>query len=119
MALRTGFASCPPGGRLHLAEGSEQHVGERAVHRLGHDDGEDQARGTVERAGNDQQLAVEHESHGRGGQAGIGIEQRDHRRHVRAADGNDHQNAEEERDHDHHGKKLARSGMQDQIGSDH
>ena len=44
------------GGSLHLAEGSEENVGERAVHRLRHDDGEDEAGRSVERASDDQQL---------------------------------------------------------------
>ena len=49
-----------------LSEGSEQHVGERPVHRLRHDDREDEARRTVECAGDDQQFVVENEPHGGG-----------------------------------------------------
>src|ERR1700685_364976 len=42
------------GGRrcaLHLAEGSEQNVGERPVHSLRHDDREDKARRAIEGTG--------------------------------------------------------------------
>ena len=84
-----------PHRRLHLSERAEQHVGERAVHGLAHDDREDEAGGAVERAGDDQQLAVEDEAHGRGGKSGVGIQQRDHRGHVRAADGDDQHHAED------------------------
>ena len=95
-------ASCAPAAvACYLAEGAEEHVGERAVHGLRHDDGEDEAGGAVERAGDDQQLAVEHESHGRGGKSGVGVQQRDDGGHVGAADGNDHHHAEDQRDDDH------------------
>ena len=40
---------------LNLPESAEQHVGERAIHRLAHDDREDQARGAVQGPGGDQQ----------------------------------------------------------------
>ena len=58
---------------LLLAESAEQDVRERAVHRLGHVDRQDEARGSVERPGDDQQLVVEHESHGGGRKAGVGV----------------------------------------------
>ena len=87
-------------GLLHLAERAEQHVGERAVHRLAHDDRQDQAARAVERAGDDQQLVVEHEAHRHRREAGVGVEDRDHRRHVGAADRDDQQHAERERQHD-------------------
>ena len=84
---------------------AEQHVGERAVHRLAHDDRQDQARRAVERPGDDQQVVVEHEAHHAGRQAGVGIEQRDDRRHVGPADRH-HQaqaerQAEQDQQHEH------------------
>ena len=107
VALLTGRGFLAAGRRgLLLAERPEQHVGERAVHRLRHVDRQDEARGSVERAGDDQQLAVEHEAHRRGRESGVGVQQRDHRRHVGAADRDDHQHAEEQRD-DHDQREAA------------
>src|SRR5271163_901117 len=75
---------------LFLAEGAEEHVGEGAIHRFGHIYGEDEAGGAVESAGDDEQLTIEDETHGRGGKSGVGIQQRNDGGHVGAADGNDH-----------------------------
>ena len=104
---------------LLLAERPEEHVGERPVHRLRHVDRQDEARGAVERPGDDQQLVVEHEAHRRGRQPGVGIEQRDHRRHVGAADRDDHQHAEKQgRSPAMSGKSTVCVGMKDQEGGD-
>ena len=81
---------------IELPERPEEHVAERAVHRAAHDDRQDQAGGAVERAGDDQQLVVEHEAQRRGRQAGVGVEQGDDRRHVGAADRHDQQHAEDQ-----------------------
>src|SRR5216684_814840 len=94
------------GGGLNLSEAAEQHVGERAIHGFGHDDGENEAARAVERTGDNQQLAVQHEAHGRGGKTGVGVQQRNHRGHVRAADGNDQHDAENQRNEDHGGKQF-------------
>ncbi len=94
------------GGGLNLSEAAEQHVGERAIHGLGHDDGQNETGRAVERAGDDQQLAVQHEAHGCRGKPGIGVQQRNHRGHVRAADGNDQHHAEDERNDNHGGKQF-------------
>ncbi len=83
--------------RPEPAESAEQHVGERAVHGLAHDDREDQAGRTVQGSGGDQQLVVEHEAHRHGRQTGVGIQQGDDRGHVGAADGDDQQHAEGQR----------------------
>ena len=85
---------------LHLTEGTEQHVRERSVHRVAHDDGEDETARPVERTGGDEQLVVEHESHRHGGQAGVRIEDGDDGRHVGPANRDDEQHAEEERERD-------------------
>ena len=76
-------------GGLQLAEGAEQNVGKGAVHGLAHDNRKNQARGTVESAGDDQQLVIEREAHGAGRQAGVRIQQGDDCGHVCAADGED------------------------------
>ena len=99
--------------RLHLAERAEQHVGERAVHRPAHDDREDQARRPVERAGGDQQLVVEHEAHRHRRQAGVRVQQRDDRRHVGAADREDQQHAEDQRQPDDDREQLPAIGRED------
>ena len=83
------------GRRLHLAERAEQHVRERPVHRPAHDDRQDQARRAVERAGDDEQLVLEHEAHRHRRQPGVRVQQRDDRRHVGAADRQDQQHAEQ------------------------
>ncbi len=57
----------------------------------------------------------EHESHGRGRKAGVGVQQRDDRRHVRAADGNDQEHADDQGDADDHGEQFLRAGMQHEI----
>ncbi len=57
----------------------------------------------------------EHESHGRGRKAGVGIQQRDHGRHVGAADRNDQQHAEDQRHANDDRKEHFRFGMQHQV----
>ena len=87
---------------VHRPERPEQHVAERAVHRPAHDDGEDDPGRAVERPGHDQQLDVEHDAQGGGREAGVAVQQRDHRRHVGAADRDDQEDAEGQRqDGDH------------------
>ena len=60
----------------------------------------------VERTGNNQELAVQNESHGRGGKTGVGIEQRDDGGHIGSADGDDHEHAEDEGYDDHHRERV-------------
>jgi hypothetical protein len=61
-------------GDLHLTKRAEEDVGEGPVHRLAHDDREDEPRRAIERAGNDEQFIVEHEPHRRRGETGVGIQ---------------------------------------------
>ena len=81
---------------------AEEHVGQRAVHRLAHDVGQDDARGADQRAGDDQHGVVDHEAGGRGGQARVGVQQGDHHRHVGAADGQRQQHAQHAAHADQH-----------------
>src|SRR5438105_435166 len=53
--LRLGLSN------LNLPECAEQHIAERAVHRLAHDDRKDQAARSIERARNHQQRIVQRE----------------------------------------------------------
>ena len=91
-------------GRLHLSERSEHHVGEGAVHGLAHDHGENEAGRSIERARNDQHFTVQNKSQQRCGKAGVGIQQRDDRRHVGAANGGDQQHAKNQCHNHHDGK---------------
>ena len=84
--------------RLYLAERAEQHIGERSVHCPAHDHGQDETRRSVERARDDQQLVLEHESHGDRREPRVGVQQRDDGGHVGAADGNDQQHAKGQRE---------------------
>ena len=80
---------------------AEQHVAERAVHRPAHDERQEEARRAVQSAGDDQDVVAEHEPHGRPGQPGVGVQQRDHRRHVRPADRDDSSTPNDQRERDH------------------
>ena len=102
------------GGGLHLAKGSKKHVGERAVHGLRHDHGENEPGRAIQRAGDDQEFRVQDESHGRGGESGIGIQQRDHRGHVGAANGHNHHHSENQGDEDNQRKQSLLPGVEHQ-----
>ena len=60
----------------------------------------------------DQQLVVQREPHGAGRKAGVGVQQRDHRGHVGAADGDDQQHAEQQRQAGEDGKEAGVGGHQ-------
>ncbi len=87
------------------AKGAEHDVDDRAVHGPAHHLGEQGAGGADQRAGDDQCVVVEHEAGRRRRQAGERVEQRDHDRHVGAADRHHHGHAEQcregEGDHQH------------------
>ena len=86
------------GGRTRdlAAEAAEDDRDEAAVHALAHDVGEDRAGGADQRAGDDQRRIAEREADAGRRPAGIGIEHRDHDRHVGAADRDDDEHAEGE-----------------------
>ena len=78
-----------------LPERAEEHVRDRAVHRPAHDQRQQGARRADEHAGDDQDVVLEHEA-GRGrGETGEGVQERDHDRHVGAADREHEEHAEE------------------------
>ena len=89
-----------PDARLHLAERAEEDVGDRAVHRLRHQQREQRARGADEHPGDDEHRRVEHEAGRRRGEAGERVQERDHDRHVRAADREHEHHAEDQREKD-------------------
>ena len=87
------------GRARHLAaETAEDDREEVAVHALAHDVGQDRARGADQRAGDDQRRIAEREADAGGRPSRIGIEHRDHHRHVGAADRDDDQDAEQQRE---------------------
>ena len=110
------------------AERAEEHVRERAVHRLRHRHGEQEARRAVQRAADDQDAVAQREAGGRRGEPAIGVQQRNHHRHVRPADRDHHQHAQHrgERDHsvqrdrqrrihDHGDEEPDRAGEQQRV----
>src|SRR5579863_1657039 len=105
-------------GDLLLSKSAEEHVAERAIHGFRHVHRENEAGGAVERAGDDEQLAIENETHGSGGKSGVGIEQRNYRGHVGAADGDDHQHAEDEGNYEHQRKQMNVAGIVNEVCGD-
>ena len=75
---------------------SQDHVEERAVHRLAHDVREDGAGRAHQRAGDDQHRVVEREADARRRPARIAVQHRHHHGHVRAADRGDDHHAQHE-----------------------
>ncbi len=117
VALRTDRSAWVAGRRdLLLPERPEQDVRERPVHRLRHVHREDEPRGAVERPGDDQELVLQREPHRRGREPGVGIQQGDHRRHVGAANGDDHHHAEEERDRHDQREEQGLRRVVDHVG---
>jgi len=100
-------------------EAAEDHVEERAVHRLAHDVREDRAARAYQRAGDDQHRVVQREADTGGRPARIRVEHRHHHRHVRTADGDDDQHADDERQRhqDGEGGQVAGEGV-DQAQAD-
>ncbi len=81
--------------RLHRSsEVGEEDVGDRAVHGLGHEQGEQQARRADHHARDHQSRVAQNEAFQTDRQAGESVVDRDHHRHVGAADRQGHQDAE-------------------------
>ena len=95
--VRPSVGAAAPRARLHRAEGAEEDVADRAVHRPAHQQRQQRARRADERAADDEHVVVQHEAGRRGGEAGERVQQRDHDRHVGAADREDEEDAEDER----------------------
>jgi hypothetical protein len=79
------------GGNPH----PKQHIAQRAVHRAAHNRREDDARRADQRACDDERVVVQHEACRRRRQPRIGVQQRNHHGHIRAADGNHQQQPHE------------------------
>ena len=87
------------GDRVHLAEGSEEHVGQRAAHGVAHHLGQQATRGPDQRPRHDEREVVQREAARGHGKAGERVQQRDDHRHVGAADGQHERHAKDEREH--------------------
>ena len=94
--------------RLGLAgDRGEDDVGDRTVHGLGHQLGEQGAGGTDDDARDDEGRVAQHVALEADGEPGEGVQQGDHDRHVRAADGQGHQYAQRQRGDVHQGPQRA------------
>ena len=82
--------------------GRKEDVGERAVHRLGHELGEQRTGRADHNAGDDQRRIAQHVALETDGQAGEGVEQRDHDRHVGTAD----RQRDDQTEHQRHGEET-------------
>jgi len=80
--------------------GAHEEVQQAAVHRLAHRRGQDEAGRPDGGTTDDQQAAVQRESSERGGKTGRRVQERDHDRHVRAADPDREEVAHHEREQD-------------------
>ena len=78
------------------AKAARDHADEAAVHGLAHDVGQNRARRADQCARDNHRRVVQRETHGGGGPTGIAVQHRHHDGHIRAADGNDEQEANEE-----------------------
>ena len=101
------------------AETAEQHVDDAAVHALAHDVGQDRARRADQRPGDDQGKVLDGEADAAGSPAGIAVEHRHHDRHVGAADRNDEQEAEADRQQRHQPEQCLRAGHHEQDDQQH
>ena len=78
-----------------LAEATEDHADERAVHGLVHDVAEDGTAAAHQGTNDNQQIIAQHETDGSGGPPGVTVKHRNHHRHVGAANSHDQVNAED------------------------
>ena len=60
---------------VHRAETAKQHIRDRAVHRLAHQNRENEARETIQCTGNDQDVVAQHESGSGGRQPRVTVQQ--------------------------------------------
>jgi len=114
-----GRSSLLRSGRLRT-ETPEDHAEEGAVHRLAHDVTQNCTRGSHERARDDQHRVVERKADARRGPSAVGIEHRNHHRHVGATDRDNDQHAEHKGQSQHEEKgRPVLVGNKDQPQSQH
>ena len=96
LADRAAGTGRRPGRLVATTEAADHDVHDRAVHRVGHQLGQDRARCADEGAGDDQDRVADDEAGHRRGRAGERVEQADDDRHVGAADRQDHRDPEDQ-----------------------
>ena len=101
--------------RAAAAEAAGDDRRDRAVHRDRHQVREDRARGADDHAGDDQRGVVQRDAGGGGGEAGEGVQQRDHDRHVGAADREHDRVAEQRGAHEHADEEQFGVGAGDEV----
>ena len=101
LAMLAHFFIAAAGGTIG-AEAPGDHADKGAVHRLTHNVREDGAGRAHQRAGDDQQVITQHKARRRCRPARVGVEHRDHHRHVRTADRGHQVPAKGQRDRGHH-----------------
>src|SRR5678815_1696706 len=108
--LTSGSIRC--GG---TAEGPEQHVSHRTVHRPAHQDRENESGEAVEGTSNNQDVILQHEAGGGGGESCVGIQQRHDYRHVCRTNRHHEEQAEDKCQTHHHKEERHRAGHKDQV----
>ncbi len=112
---------CHGTGRVvAAAEPADHDVQDGPVHRVGHELGQDRARGADEGARDDQDRVVDDEAGHRDRRAGERVEQRDDDGHVGAADRQRHRDAEDQRrgQDDEHQRQVRRAGHEQEQRRD-
>ena len=106
--------------RCGLAEAAQDHRDERAIHRPAHDVAQDGARAADQGTGDDQHRVLQREADARRRPARVGVQHRDHDRHVGAADRDDQQEADREGQerHQHEGQGVRGGDEPDQQQHD-
>ena len=96
LALDHGFLTGNAG------EAGKQHIRERAIHRLTHNLSKDDAGSAHQRPRNNQGVVIDRKTRRTRRQTGVGVQERDHHGHIRAADRNHRHDAKEQCQADHH-----------------
>ena len=114
---RARLADGDSGHALGLgAESAEDDAHERSVHAPAHDVGEDRARRADQGAGDDEGGVLQGEADAGRRPPGVGVEHRHHDRHVRPADRDDDEHADDEGEAGDEPESLVRLGPAEPDG---
>ena len=87
---------------LDCSKTAEEDIGQRTVHRLTHNPGQNNTACSNQGAGNNKNIVLDNKTCGTGGKTGITVQQGNDNRHVSAADGNNRQDTKYKGDGDQH-----------------